>query len=273
MSTTTSFSAEQKPKKQINLIRRLLCDSIAGLGAALTVTPIMKTVDISVTLGQSGKSTMFQGVQECVKTLIFTPHKFIFSKSFAWIFTVYGSTYIANNTIDSICKIYHINDLVPKLIGVTSVNMITSILKDAAFAKYYGTKPPGRVPLSSYIIWFIRDILSIAAAFIFPERLSRYMQTHKGYNKNSADKISQFACPVGLQTIFTPIHLLGLDFYNENVSKASERAKRIANNYPKALPLRVVRMAGAYGVGGLNNKAFRNSLHGRNEGKHWDSDY
>ena len=260
-------------KKNINITTRLINDSIAGLGAALTVSPIMKIVDVSVTRGQSGKSSMFSSALELTKNLFTSPHKFIFSKYFAWIFNVYGCTYIANNTIDSICKIYHINDVVPKLVGVTAVNMITSISKDAAYARYFGTKAPGKVPTSSLFIWFIRDVLSIAAAFIIPERLSKYMQNYKNYEKNSADRIAQFASPVGLQVIFTPIHLLGLDLYNYNESNKSDRAKRIAKNYPKALPLRFVRMAGAYGIGGLNNKSFRNYLHSRSEGANWDKAY
>lgn len=259
--------------KNFCLKKRLLNDSISGLGAAFTVSPIMKIVDISVTRGQSGKSSMFASVLEMTKDLFKSPHKFILSKNFAWIFNVYGSTYVANNTIDSLCKVYNINDILPKLIGVTAINMSTSIAKDAAFAKYFGTKAPGKVPTSSLFIWFIRDVLAIAAAFLIPERLSKYMQNNMSYDKTNADRIAQFASPVGLQAVFTPIHLLGLDFYNVNESKGSDRAKRIAKNYPKALPLRFVRMAGAYGIGGLNNKSFRNYLHTKSEGSNWDKNY
>lgn len=273
MSDSSSLSNSNKPKREINIQRRLINDSISGAGAALIVTPIMKIVDFSVTAGASGKQTMYSAAWDLTKQLFTAPQKFVFNKFFAWIFTVYGSTYIANNTIDSLCKIYHVNDIIPKLTGVTAVNMFTSILKDAAFARLLGTKPPGKIPLNSYIIWFIRDVLAIGAAFIVPERLSRWMQANKGYEKNSADKIAQFASPVGLQTFFTPIHLLGFDFYNNTESTGKERAIRVAKKYPQALPLRYVRMAGAYGIGGVNNKSFRNILHGKAEGKDWDSNY
>lgn len=66
------------------------------------------------------------------------PLRFFTNKKYLWIIAVYGPTYIAANTIDSLCKIYTINDLMPKLFGVTAVNMVMSILKDRAYAVYFG---------------------------------------------------------------------------------------------------------------------------------------
>jgi hypothetical protein len=50
---------------------------------------------------------------------------------------VYGPTYVAANTIDNACKHYQRSDVLPKLFGVTLVNMVMSILKDKAFAVYF----------------------------------------------------------------------------------------------------------------------------------------
>ena len=151
--------------------------------------------------------------------------------------------------------------------------MITSILKDAAFARYFGTKAASNIPLASYLLWLVRDTMSISAAFLFPSRVSAYYQKKKNTPKSVADTTAQFAVPVGMQVFLLPLHLLGLDIYNNNKSLASDRAKRVFKTYPQALPFRFVRMAGAFGIGGVNNKSFRNSLIGHYEGKDWDKRY
>lgn len=257
-------------KGQINLKLRLLCDTTAAFGAALFGCPIIKIVDISVTMGMSGKMKMSEAALDLVKKLIITPHKFFFSKNFAWIYQVYLLTYTANNCIDSICRIYQINDVLPKLIGVTAINMTTSIIKDAAFARYFGNKQASNVPLVCYLIWLVRDTMSISAAFLIPERLSKVIERRQGWQKSKCDLTSQFLSPMGFQIIALPIHLLGLDFYNHNTSPASDRAQRIVQKYPSALPLRFVRMASAFGLGGIQNKTFRNKLISRFEGKDWE---
>lgn len=255
------MSIENKPtsNQEVNIKKRLLLETTSALGAAFIVTPIIKIVDVSVTTGQSGKASTLGTAKTYFTSLITTPHKFFLSKYFGWIYYVYFSTYTANNCIDSLCKIYKVNDVIPKLFGVTAVNMFVSITKDAAFAKYFGTKPPSRIPLLTYMIWFVRDMLSIASAFILPERLSKVLQK-RGQVKSKSDVYSQFSVPIGMQVILLPIHLLGLDIYNNNQSALGERGKRIFKNYLPSLPLRFLRMASAYGIGGISNKSFRSQL-------------
>ena len=97
------------------------------------------------------------------------PLKFFSSRQFLWIFAVYGPTYVAANTIDSLCKIYRTDDIMPKLVGVTFVNMVMSILKDRAYAWYFASKPSTRpVGMISLSIWFLRDVATIGGAFIVP---------------------------------------------------------------------------------------------------------
>lgn len=47
----------------------------------------------------------------------------------------------------------------------------------------------------------------------------------------------------------------------------------MAKIYPSTLGLRMVRMGGAYGVGGVSNKNLRNFLLTRVEGTDWDESY
>ena len=243
-----------------NISRRIFSDSLAALGAGLTVAPMITTVDVAVTCAQSGKQKMFAAFGEQMRNIFLRPHKFFLDKPFLWIFSVYTMTYFSNNNIDSFCKLYNVSDVIPKLIGVTSVNMSMSILKDAALARYFGTKKPSKVPAISYFLWLIRDTMSIAAAFIFPSRVAKILTNKRKMNPAKAEKRSQFACPILFQVVFLPLHLLGLDFYNNTKSLLSSRFQRIFKVYPGALPLRFFRMGSAFGIGGLNNKSLRARL-------------
>lgn len=76
---------------------------------------------------------------------------------------------MAANTIDSLCKIYRTDDILPKLIGVTMINMVMSILKDWAYARYFASKPSTKpVGIVSLGIWFLRDVATIGGAFVVP---------------------------------------------------------------------------------------------------------
>lgn len=79
--------------------------------------------------------------------------------------------------------------------------------------------------------------------------------------------------PILFQFVLTPFHLLGYDVYYRKTSTVSERAIRMAKIYPSTLGLRMVRMGGAYGVGGVSNKNLRNFLLTRVEGTDWDESY
>jgi len=52
-----------------------------------------------------------------------------------------------------------------------------------------------------------------------------------------------------------------------------ERFKGLARVYPGAMGIRMVRMGGAYGVGGVNNRGLRNGMIGYFEGEDWDNSY
>lgn len=113
-------------------------DSIAGLVSAILVSPIMYSIDKAVIEKTDRNLPINKSVANTLKKMVGNPLKFFTNKKYLWIVAVYGPTYIAANSIDSLCKIYKTNDLMPKLFGVTAVNMLMSILKDRAYAVYFG---------------------------------------------------------------------------------------------------------------------------------------
>jgi len=73
-------------------------------------------------------------------------------------------------------------------------------------------------------------------------------------DRKRADKVAQLATPCAMQVVITPIHLLGLNFYNMPAGSAAERARAVWSTYPESTGVRMFRFCWAYGVGGLLNK-------------------
>lgn len=66
------------------------------------------------------------------------------------------------------------------------------------------------------------------------------------------------ACPAGMQFLSTPLHLLGLDLYNNPQHTPAARAKFIADTYMPSAVARVARIGPAFGIGGVANTTLRN---------------
>jgi hypothetical protein len=184
---------------------------------------------------------------------------------------------MAGNTIDSICKIYGINDLYPKLLGVTALNMTASVLKDRAFAKMFGAagnSSAQAVGAISLAIWLVRDILTVANAFVLPDRMSHSLVTSGVVDSDPVAKtITTFACPVLAQFALTPLHLLGYDYYNRPSMVFNDRINYLSPKYLPSVGIRMVRMGAAYGIGGVNNRQFRDYFVSMVEGPNWDKYY
>ena len=255
-----------------SISRRLAIDSITGITAALSVAPIMMIIDKAVVQTSTNSSPIFQNAAQGLINTIRNPFQTIKSPEFKWIGLVYGSTYVAANTIDSLCKIYHCSDVIPKLVGVTGVNMTLCILKDRAYAKMFGNPNSSKVGMSSLGLWFVRDVLTISAAFVLPSRLSQLIN-NLGVEQSKANNIALFTLPIIFQLILTPIHLLGYDYYNFPVRKFKERVAYILPKYWSTTSIRMIRMGAAYGLGGLGNKTYRNKINSRIEGDNWNTNY
>jgi hypothetical protein len=261
------------PDRNFKIARRVALDWGAGIIAAFTASPIIMAVDKAVVEGTSGSKGVFQSFFGTLKHAVRNPLVFLRSREFLWIFAVYGSTYMAANSIDSVCKITQTNDVIPKLIGVTAVNMTASILKDRAFAYYFGKKVTNRVGLISYAFWLLRDVMTMAAAFVIPSRASKYMQENHGMEKSAADKVSLVSFPMIFQLFLSPIHMLGYDFYNFKDRAFKERVDFLKPKYISTVGIRMLRMGAAYGIGGVNNRSLRDKFVTHFEGKDWDRSY
>eukprot|EP00921_Rhytidocystis_pertsovi_P022602 GHVQ01036082.1.p1 GENE.GHVQ01036082.1~~GHVQ01036082.1.p1 ORF type:complete len:645 (-),score=186.69 GHVQ01036082.1:217-1956(-) len=82
-----------------------------------------------------------------------------------------------------------------------------------------------------------------------------------GRTKAVADNCAQFICPVSVQFLTTPLHLLGLDVFNRRGVSGLSRCALIRRKYLPSLLGRVCRIGPAFGIGGIVNNNLRVSTY------------
>ncbi len=84
----------------------------------------------------------------------------------------------------------------------TVINSSATMLKDKFYAKHFGTVTSAiKVPMLTYGLWGLRDCMVIGSSFILPDIMSGILQEHTDLDKDSALRISQFACPIASQFV------------------------------------------------------------------------
>lgn len=124
--------------------------------------------------------------------------------------------------------------------------MGAGIAKDRAYARMFGTVAPRGLPAMSYFYFFSRDVVTMGASFNIPDPLAEEMAKY-GVPKSTADVAAQLFCPVAMQFVTTPMHLLGLDCYNRPAQSFKERVELVAANYRKTVAARIARILPAFG--------------------------
>ena len=79
--------------------------------------------------------------------------------------------------------------------------------------------------------------------------------------QRSALIVAQLACPILVQPLTGPLHLLGLDVYNRIAPVgAASRLAAAFHNYGPVVSARMFRQLPAYALGGVGNRAMRSTL-------------
>lgn len=232
---------------------------MAGTISSFFVAPVVSAVDRALAENASGKSALGASIKNSFGEMASAPLKFLKSPQFFWIWLVYGSTYTAANTITTICDVTKTDVKIPKLLGTFGVNTTTCILKDRAFARMFGTvvRP---TPIGSYGAWLTRDIGSMAVFFTLPPIVGAYIAETTGSAK-SGQYVAQFGLPLIFQTVFTPIHLLGYDIYNNPNNNFAQRIAFMQKDYWKNVGMRCCRQVAPWSVGTIGNAELRGAFH------------
>ncbi|KAL4793852.1 hypothetical protein BDV19DRAFT_365955 [Aspergillus venezuelensis] len=283
---------------------RLGADVVSAAAAGALTCPVITVIDRAIiekaAKGIAIRSTITSGF----RSILTNPSGFFLGTPFLLIYTLYTSTYLTANTIDtamSTLRDKSFSTVFPgtaKFITTTAVNMGICVYKDARFARIFGAKqqpaqpsqlntspataqgsaschpPPNstalRVPKISYTLFCLRDSITIFASFNIPALIAPSIPDSIASTPGMKAAVAQFSCPALMQFVSTPMHLLGLDLYNRQPPGGlgwRERALRIRRDYVASCFARMGKIVPAYGVGGVVNVRLRAGLMGWLEGK------
>lgn len=258
-----------------NLGLRLGTDVASAATASLLVAPVICVIDQSIVRKAATGASLPQALLNAAKPILFQPHRFFVSKPFLLIFSVYGSTYLTANTLDTAIntiqdkKASHVTAGPAKFAATSTVNMSMGIYKDSQFARMFGTTGAATsIPKVSFALFALRDSLTIFASFNLPTIIAPKLAQLPPGVKNTFSRIlstesgrlntAQFLTPAAMQILSTPIHLLGLDLFNRQGKLGfSERALQITKNWAVCTFARMGRIIPAFGVGGVVNSQVR----------------
>ncbi|CAK7244367.1 MAG: hypothetical protein STHCBS139747_005905 [Sporothrix thermara] len=289
--TTTTTATSSSPKYNTrHLGLRLTADAVSGYTAASTVAPIIAIIDRAIMENASGANTLVGSLRSSFTTLIRRPQQILLGKPFFLICLLYGSTYFTANAIDTMSSTVnnrpasHTTAGAAKFAASSATNIGVCIYKDHVFVRMFG--PPGviprPVPLPSYLLFALRDCMTIFASFNIPPLLGPFLNDRLGLGNSSSTNplmraisgqtVAQFAAPALTQFLSTPAHLLGLDLYNRAWQQAgtaaagsstltwSDRFAAVRKNWFVSSLARIGRIVPAFGVGGVSNVKMRKAF-------------
>ncbi|KAI9720255.1 MAG: hypothetical protein M1812_003073 [Candelaria pacifica] len=266
-------SSEREPVRRWNtkiLYQRLASDASAAACAGALVAPIITVIDRGIVENASGRSKLMTSISTSIKNLITRPHNFVFSKPFGLIFALYFGTYVTANLLDTVTSTITnrpastVTAGPAKFIATSSANLSLCLYKDSQFTRLYG--PPGvprPIPPASYLLFTLRDCITIFASFNLPPLVAPLLPISDNIEKKiSRLSMAQFVAPAAVQLVSTPLHLLGLDLYNRPRDGVNgwERWGKVRRDWGLSSLARMCRIIPAFGVGGVVNMRVRKAL-------------
>ncbi|CAG8007871.1 unnamed protein product [Penicillium nalgiovense] len=127
--------------------KRLGVDVASAATAGVLTCPLITIIDRAIMEKASKGFPIGQTINNCLRSMVARPSGFFFSTPFILIYTLYTSTYLTANAIDTLKSTTHnqpynaIDTGLPKFFATTIVNMTICVYKDARFAKMFGASP------------------------------------------------------------------------------------------------------------------------------------
>ena len=241
--------------------REIVLEVGCGTAAGLVVAPAVSIVDQAIFCNASGKEGLFPSIQRSLGLLLRHPLQFIRGPAFLWLWVVYGSTYITANVSERLC-IQHARDYqTAKFVTASAVNISMSVLKDRSFSRMFGTGLPRPLPPTAALCYAARDLITVGASFSLVEPLGRWTAKNvPGVSVQQSTFLAQLSMPLLAQVVNTPIFLYGMNLYNNPGSTTAQHKQFMTANYIKTLAGRVMRIAPAFSIGGVFNRAVRQSV-------------
>ncbi|CAD0105773.1 unnamed protein product, partial [Aureobasidium uvarum] len=243
------------------------------------ITPLVVIIDRAIVEQSSSKRPMLQCLRLHFSNAMKRPSRFVLSRPFGIVWTLYAATYIVANTSETFAST---RDNVPigsvVLASTCLVNVPLGVWKDVRFAQLFGvgkasviagaaasthTAKVGRTPISAAATFLARDTLTLFGSFTLAPWLSASLPEVSLLSSQAQAVLTQLTVPALTQIGATPLHLLGLDLCNRPYRMSwRERMIQIRYYLLSTTMVRCVRILPAFGFGCLTNTALREYLHG-----------
>ncbi|KAJ3414154.1 hypothetical protein HDV05_007016 [Chytridiales sp. JEL 0842] len=272
---------EETLYRQVAFPKKLAVEWTAAACSAFLISPFISIIDKAIFCNASGRQRLGDSIKDGFKTMLFRPHVFVRQPSFLIVYGLYTSTYVVANTIEAVSHYTNTNPFYYKFVGTSLANVSLSAVKDVYFTRAFAkeTAAPAaptttttkgapaaaaasavikkKVPFRSYSLYTIRDSLTIFASFNLPGLLASHLNENYSVPLTQARTFAQLFTPCAVQLTSSPLHLLGMDFYNRPQATVGERVSFIKREYVKTTAARIGRIFPAYGIGGVANTFFR----------------
>ncbi|KAF3039819.1 hypothetical protein E8E11_004028 [Didymella keratinophila] len=271
ITTSKPMSSTQWNTNKLGL--RLGSDAIAAFAAGALVAPVITMIDKGIMENASGRNTLSESLKKSAREMLVKPHRFVGSKPFVLVFSLYFGTYLTANTIDTVSSArtntpYSSTTAgTPKFLATSTSNLALCLYKDNQFTQLFGSSGSKRpVPLPTFALFTVRDCLTIFASFNLPPIFAPKIEAYMGDELKKyvgAASVAQFVTPAAIQFVSTPLHLLGLDLYNRPgaaMGGKDGRVGQVVKNWAKSALARIGRIIPAFGVGGVVNTKVRRGL-------------
>ncbi|OTA61632.1 hypothetical protein K449DRAFT_434724 [Hypoxylon sp. EC38] len=277
------------PDHYYRLQKLLIGDVGAAAISATFVTPAIVIIDRAVVEKVASHQPFLRTLWAHTKSAVTRPGRFVFSRPFGILWTLYAATFTAANTSETVVK-----DWKPAAVGAVTfvatvlVNVPLGIWKDLRFAQIYGgagvNEPPSlkspvvHAPVSRAVapavptaglprapaaVFLLRDSLTLYGSFVLPQAISNLISNSTIASAHTTALMVQLIVPASTQLVATPVHLLGLDIYNrpQKGLGLANRLENIKRYFGSATALRCIRVLPAFGFGIMANRDLRGYFH------------
>ncbi|KAJ3147579.1 hypothetical protein HDU89_005195 [Geranomyces variabilis] len=245
------------PHEHIPFSHSVAAELTAATAAGAIIAPIITIIDRAIFLNASGTQHLSSALLSGTRELFAHPIKAFRQPACLFMFAVYAGTYATANTVHTICDYQARDWFWPKFVATSVVNVGLCVAKDVYFTKWFGTGKPKPVPLRSYALYTSRDFLTVYASFNLPPIIADHLSISQGIPRPQAEVAAQLLAPCAVQFVSTPMHLVGMDFYNRPEVTTAARFANVRKEYIKSTTARVGRIFAAFGLGGVANQRLR----------------
>ncbi len=225
-----------------------LCSSI--------ISPVMMVMDTSIIKSQFEKIPIQKSYLQTFNG--YWKGHLRWQKPFRVMNSVYFSTYATANITELYCSHHATENRWLTFFLTSFVNIVGITYKDRSYIKMFEHKVLD-IPYRSYILFALRDSLTIGSTFVLKRDLVHYLHHDYKISYHLADFVSSFSLPILAQFFSTPLHILSMDYYQRPQVGVADRVGHIYRLYPSICTGRMLRVLPAFCFGSFLNDILRSS--------------